>query len=77
MMKILPYFDCAHFVPRIKIPTRWFVGFVDELCPPHAVWAGYNCLKTTDRKMLNFPGLGHGIPRDLYRKAVKEVEASW
>ena len=77
LMKILPYFDCAHFAPRIKIPTRWYVGFIDELCPPHAVWAGYNCLSTADKKMLNFPGLGHGVPSQLYRTAVKEVEASW
>ena len=77
MMKILPYFDCAHFVPRIKIPTRWYVGFVDELCPPHAVWAGYNCLKTDDKKMLNFPGLGHGVPRDLYIHATRCCEKSW
>ena len=77
MMEWLPYFDCAHFAPRIKIPTRWFVGFVDELCPPQAVWAGYNCLKTTDRKMICMPGLGHGIPAGLYREAVKKVEDSW
>ena len=77
MMKILPYFDCAHFVPRIRIPTRWFVGFVDELCPPQAVWAGYNCLKTKDKKMLCFPGLGHGTPAWRYREANKAVEASW
>ena len=78
MMKILPYFDCAHFVPRIRIPTRWFVGYVDELCPPHAVWAGYNCLPAgVEKKMLEFPGLGHGIPSALYREAVKQTEASW
>ena len=77
MMKILPYFDCAHFVPRIRIPTRWFVGFVDELCPPSAVWAGYNCLTTTDKRMLNCPGLGHGVPAALYRESVKKVEAMW
>ena len=75
--RIAPYFDCAHFVPRITIPTRWFVGFVDELCPPAAVWAGYNCLRTYDRMMSNFPGLGHGTPAALYRTALQTVEASW
>ena len=75
--RIAPYFDCAHFVPRITIPTRWFVGFVDELCPPAAVWAGYNCLRTYDRMMCNFPGLGHGTPAALYRTALQTVEASW
>lgn len=77
VMKMLPYFDCAHFAPRVRIPTRWFVGFADELCPPHAVWAGYNCLAAGDRKMLCFPGLGHGIPAGLYRRAEQEVQASW
>ena len=78
VLKIIPYFDCAHFASRIRIPTRWFVGHVDELCPPQAVWAGYNSLpEDVDKKMLEFPGLGHGIPSDLYRKAVKETVASW
>ena len=75
--RIAPYYDCAHFVPRIKIPTRWNVGFVDELCPPAAVWAGYNCLQTYDKMMSNFPGLGHGTPAALYREAVRVTEASW
>ena len=78
VLKIAPYFDCAHFATRIRIPTRWFVGYVDELCPPHAVWAGYNSLpKGVEKKMLEFPGLGHGIPSDLYRAATAKTEASW
>ena len=78
ILKIVPYFDCAHFATRIRIPTRWFVGYIDELCPPHAVWAGYNSLPAdVEKKMFEYPGLGHGIPHDLYRKAVKEVEESW
>ena len=78
ILKIVPYFDCAHFATRIRIPTRWFVGYIDELCPPHAVWAGYNSLPAdVEKKMFEYPGLGHGIPRDLYIKAVKEVEDSW
>ena len=78
VLKIAPYFDCAHFATRIRIPTRWFVGYVDELCPPHAVWAGYNCLPAdVEKKMLEFPGLGHGIPSAIYREAVKQTEASW
>ena len=77
MMDWLPYFDCAHFVPRIKIPTRWLVGFVDELCPPQAVWAGYNCLDSKDKKMICVPGLGHGIPSSVYRDASKRLDESW
>ena len=77
MMKILPYFDTVHFVPRIKIPTRWFVGYIDILCPPHAVYAAYNMLKTADKKMLDVPGLDHGRPRDLYSDACRRCGASW
>jgi cephalosporin-C deacetylase-like acetyl esterase len=78
VLKVIPYFDCAHFASSIRIPTRWFVGYTDELCPPHAVWAGYNSLPAgVEKKMLEFPGLGHGIPHGLYREAVKATEASW
>ena len=78
VMAILPYFDCAHFAARVKIPTRWFVGFIDDLCPPAAVWAGYNSLPAgSDAIMVDCPGLGHGIPSGLYRDSVKRVEAAW
>ena len=78
VMSILPYFDCAHFAARVKIPTRWMVGFIDDLCPPAAVWAGYNSLPPdSDAKMFNNPGLGHGFPRKLYEKGLKRLEASW
>lgn len=30
-----------------------------------------------EKKMLEFPGLGHGISHGLYREAVKATEASW
>ena len=77
MMAILPYFDTVHFVPRVKIPTRWFVGYVDILCPPHAVYAAYNLLKPADKKLLDVPGLDHGRPRDLYNDAKRRCEESW
>ena len=75
--RIAPYYDCAHFVPRITIPTRWNVGFVDALCPPAAVWAGYNCLRTYDKMMTNVPGLGHGTPTAVYQAATRELTESW
>ena len=77
MMKILPYFDTVHFAPRVKIPTRWFVGYVDILCPPHAVYAESKMLKTADKKMLGVPGLDHGRPRGLYNDAKRRCEESW
>ena len=77
MMKILPYFDTVHFAPRVKVPVRCYVGFVDILCPPHAVWAGYNCLGSVDKKMVNVPGLDHGRPRDLWYGAWKRCDQSW
>ena len=77
MMKWLPYFDCAHFAPRIRIPTRWLVGFTDELCTPQSIWAGYNCLTCPDRKIVCWPGLNHGFPEAVYNQAAKALEASW
>lgn len=76
-LAIAPYFDCAHFVPRITIPTRWNVGFIDELCPPHAVYAGYNCLKTWNRMISTFPKLGHGTPSAEYQRDMAATAATW
>ena len=77
MMKWLPYFDCAHFAPRIRIPTRWLVGFTDELCTPQSIWAGYNCLTCPDRRIVCWPGLNHGCPAAVFSQATKALEASW
>lgn len=77
MMKMLPYFDTVHFAPRVKVPVRCYVGFVDILCPPQAVWAGFNCLGSTDKKMLNVPGLDHGSPRALWQASWDRCDGMW
>jgi len=75
VLSVLPYYDCAHFAKRIRIPTKWFVGFVDELCPPQAVWAGYNSLpEGVDKEIVCVPGLAHGFPSSLYWNVYDEVE---
>ena len=56
---IAPYFDAAHFAPRVKIPVRVVVGFSDTTCPPPCVYAAYNALGGRDKGIRNVPGMGH------------------
>ena len=42
--RTLSYFDGANLAPRIKCPTLFSVGLMDQICPPSTVFAAYNCL---------------------------------
>lgn len=56
-----PYFDGAHFAPRIKCPVRVSVGFIDNTCPPAAVYAGYNALTVQDRDIVHGLKMPHAV----------------
>ena len=59
IVRNLGYFDGASFAPRIKCPIRVSVGFIDNTCPPPAVYAVFNALGSTDKKISNCIGKGH------------------
>ena len=55
------YFDCVNFAPMIKCEIYVCTGFTDELCPPSSVYAFYNAIPDTTRKMMSTnPFTGHG-----------------
>jgi cephalosporin-C deacetylase-like acetyl esterase len=66
--KVAPYFDGAHFAARIACPVRVSVGFIDETCPPAAVYAGYNALRVADKAITHGIGMGHRVTPEIYRQ---------
>jgi len=54
------YYDGTSFAPRIACPVCVTVGFVDDTCPPSAVYATYNLLGSGERYILDSIGRGHG-----------------
>jgi cephalosporin-C deacetylase-like acetyl esterase len=65
-VKNAPYFDGAHFAPRITCPVRVSVGFIDETCPPAAVYAGYNALRVADKAIGHGIGMSHAVFPEFY-----------
>ena len=57
--KNAPYFDIAHFAPRIRVPVRSAVGLGDTTCPPAGGWSAYNALGSNDKSMVSVPGMTH------------------
>lgn len=57
---ILPYFDCASFAKRIKVPAIVSVGYVDTTCSPSSVYAAFNNLKG-EKKLVPMYRNGHRI----------------
>ncbi len=72
-LKVAPYFDGAHFAPRITCPVRVSVGFIDETCPPAAVYAGYNALRVADKQI----GHGIGMPHRVFPEFYDRFDQKW
>lgn len=67
-IKTAPYFDGAHFAARITCPVRVSVGFIDETCPPAAVYAGYNALRVKDKEIGHGLGMPHRVLPEFYER---------
>ena len=72
-LRVAPYFDGAHFAPRIACPVRVSVGFIDETCPPAAVYAGYNALRVKDKAI----GHGIGMPHKVFPQFYAQFDEQW
>ena len=72
-MRVAPYFDGAHFAPRITCPVRVTAGFIDMTCPPAAVYSGYNALRVKDK------AIGHGIdmPHTVFPQFSRLYNEEW
>ena len=54
------YFDLVNLAPMIKCETYVCTGFSDELCPPSNVFAFYNAIPATTKKLMSTnPFTGH------------------
>ncbi len=67
-IKVAPYFDGAHFAARINCPVRVSVGFIDETCPPAAVYSGYNALRVKDKAIEHGISMTHKVFPQVYEK---------
>ncbi len=65
-VKVAPYFDGAHFAARITCPVRMTVGFIDETCPPAAVYSAYNALRVKDKAIAHGLGMTHKVFPQYY-----------
>lgn len=63
-----PYYDAANFASRIRCPVRVAVGYSDNTCAPCAVWAMFNALGSSDKKMTEVPGMGHSVNPSVWRE---------
>lgn len=72
-LKVAPYFDAAHFAPRITCPVRVSVGFIDETCPPPAVYSAYNALRVKDKAIRHGFGMTHRVFPEIYN----ELDQQW
>ena len=72
-VKVAPYFDGVHFAPRITCPVRVSVGFIDETCPPCAVYSAYNALRVKDKAISH----GIGMPHRVFPPIYEQLDQQW
>ena len=73
--KWAPYFDGANFASRIYCPVRIAVGFSDTTCPPCAVYAAYNEIRSTDKGIVHGIGMTHSCSQRFYKELGDWVKA--
>jgi cephalosporin-C deacetylase len=58
----LGHIDIQFLAPRVKAKVLWFIGLMDETCPPSTQFAAYNKLNS-EKQICIYPDYGHeGIP---------------
>ena len=57
------YYDAMNFAAHIgeNIPVRVIVGLADRTCSPSSVYAAYNRIPSSDKKITSEVGMGHEI----------------
>ncbi len=62
IFEMLGYVDIHHLSCRTRAKVLWFIGFMDEICPPSTQFAAYNQI-TSEKEMVIYPDFGHeGLP---------------
>lgn len=61
-----PYYDAVNFASMVTTPIRFAVGFADEICAPHCVYAAYNACPSKDKDIVHGIGMGHGVFPRIY-----------
>jgi cephalosporin-C deacetylase len=67
-IQALSYYDVALAASLINIPARMAVGFLDNTCPPTAVYSAYNNLRGK-KEMIHLPLKGHSIGGEWLKDA--------
>ena len=60
LYQTLSYIDAMNHAARIKAPALMSVGLEDDICPPSSVFAAYNHIATSHKKLNVYPDWGHG-----------------
>lgn len=59
----LGYIDIQFLAPRTRAKTLFFVGLMDNICPPSTQFAAYNKI-TAAKELVVYPDFGHeGLPQ--------------
>ena len=61
-----PYFDAANFASLITCPVRVVAGLSDTTCPPSAVTAAFNEIKSEDKRIIYGQDMPHGCYDNVY-----------
>jgi len=73
IFETLSYIDIKNLAPWIKAPVLMSIGLMDETCPPHINFAGYNQLNVP-KEYIVYPFAGHGLPGEYYNTMMDYIK---
>lgn len=60
-LEVSAYYDVANFARSIRGPVLVSAGFIDVTCPPASVYAAWNRIPGSEKRMLDLPTVGHAV----------------
>ncbi|GHT27209.1 hypothetical protein FACS189432_03210 [Bacteroidia bacterium] len=58
---LLTYFDVKNLAQWVECPLIMRIGMQDETCPPHTNFAGFNQIKSKDKRWIAYAKQGHDV----------------
>jgi len=74
----LDYFDGVFLARRVQAPVLCSTALMDDICPPSTVYAAYNELSVSDKRIVTYRFNGHdGADDEQKRQQLAELAQRW
>jgi cephalosporin-C deacetylase-like acetyl esterase len=74
VLKTGSYYDASSFARQIKCPAVVIAGYIDPICSPSSIYAMFNSIPSSDKRIIGEPDMAHGWPLSYNRECQKMID---